>query len=71
MEASTYIDAERIPQERIEAIARPALQAIRKAFEDPRVVEEFNSWLAQRAKKTEPVRGQKKEAVTNDKKREV
>ena len=44
MSATDYIDASRIPQERIEAMARPAL-------EDPKVVKEFNQWLAQRAKK--------------------
>lgn len=51
IKTNNCIDVDRIPQERIEAMARPALEAVRKAFEDPKVVKEFNQWLAQRAKK--------------------
>ena len=40
----TYIDASRIPQERIEAMASPALEAVRKAFEDPALAAEFRAW---------------------------
>ena len=54
---NTYIDSKKIPQERIEAMARPALEAIRKAFEDPAVVNEFNQWLAQRVMLKKPKGG--------------
>lgn len=42
------IEATRIPQERIEAMARPALAAVRKAFEDPAIAAEYEAWLQAR-----------------------
>jgi hypothetical protein len=56
MQSSTkaYIDAGRIPQERIEAMARPALEAVRKAFEDPTLATEFRAWqLARQQQKND------------------
>jgi len=37
-----------IPQERIEAMARPVLAAVREAFKDPETAREFTQWLANR-----------------------
>lgn len=51
MKPVSYIDAKKIPQERIEAMARPALEAVRKAFEDPKIAKEFDQWLADRRTK--------------------
>lgn len=42
------VDAKRIPQERIEAMARPVLAAAREAFKDPEIAREFTQWLAKR-----------------------
>lgn len=38
------IEAERIPAERIQQLARAARDAVRKAFEDPAVVADFEKW---------------------------
>ncbi len=48
---SDNIDAERIPQERIDSMARPVLAAVRKAFEDPETMKDYKSWLEKRATK--------------------
>ena len=45
------MDAKRIPQERIDAMARPVLAAVRKAFEDPATAKDYERWLAERAAK--------------------
>ena len=45
-------DAEKIPQERIDSMARPVLAAVRKAFEDPATVKDYQTWLAERVKRT-------------------
>lgn len=45
------VDAKRIPQERIEAMARPVLAAAREAFKDPETAREFTRWLADRRTK--------------------
>ena len=37
-----------IPQERIELLARPLLAAVRRSFEDPAVVAEYEQWKAER-----------------------
>jgi len=37
-----------IPQERIEAMARPVLAAVRDAFEDPKIAAEYKEWLKAR-----------------------
>lgn len=37
-----------IPQERIELLARPLLAAVRRSFEDPAVVAEYERWKAER-----------------------
>lgn len=51
MKPTSYIDAERIPQERIDSMARPVLAAVRKAFEDPATAKDYEKWLAERAEK--------------------
>lgn len=51
MKPASYIDAERIPQERIDSMARPVLAAVRKAFEDPATAKDYEKWLAERAEK--------------------
>lgn len=51
MKTASYIDAKRIPQERVDAMARPVLAAVRRAFEDPETVKDYESWLAKRATK--------------------
>lgn len=51
MKPASYIDAERIPQERVEAMAKPVLAAVRKAFEDPETRKDYESWLKKRATK--------------------
>ena len=51
MKQSDNIDAERIPQERIDSMARPVLTAVRKAFEDPETLKDYESWLEKRAAK--------------------
>lgn len=48
---SDNIDAGRIPQGRIEAMAKPVLAAVRKAFEDPETRKDYESWLEKRATK--------------------
>lgn len=48
---SDNIDAGRIPQGRIEAMAKPVLAAVRKAFEDPATAKDYEKWLAERAEK--------------------
>lgn len=45
------IEAEKIPQERINAMAKPVLAAVRKAFEDPETRKDYESWLEKRATK--------------------
>lgn len=45
------IDTQRIPQERIDSMARPVLAAVRKAFEDPEIMKDYKSWLEKRATK--------------------
>lgn len=45
------IDAEKIPQERIDSMARPVLAAVRKAFEDPETKKDYKRWLEKRATK--------------------
>lgn len=52
MKTTSYMDAKRIPQERVEAMARPVLAAVRKAFEDPATAKDYEKWLAVRAAKT-------------------
>ncbi len=51
MKQSDNIDAGRIPQERIDSMARPVLAAVRKAFEDPATAKDYEKWLAERAEK--------------------
>lgn len=51
MKPASYIDAERIPQERIDSMARPVLAAVRKAFEDPATAKDYEKWLTERAEK--------------------
>ena len=51
MKPTSYIDAEKIPQERINAMARPVLAAVRKAFEDPETRKDYENWLEKRATK--------------------
>lgn len=48
---TSYIDAEKIPQERIDSMARPVLAAVRKAFEDPETKKDYKRWLEKRATK--------------------
>jgi hypothetical protein len=45
------IDTEKSPQERVEAMAKPVLAAVRKAFEDPETMKDYKSWLEKRATK--------------------
>lgn len=45
------IDAGAIPKARIEAMARPALAAVRAAFEDPAFAAEYEHWKAEREAK--------------------
>ena len=45
------IDTQRIPQERIDSMARPVLAAVRKAFEDPETMKDYKIWLEKRATK--------------------
>ena len=42
------IIAARIPQERVDIMARPVLAAVRKAFEDPAIAAEYELWKAKR-----------------------
>lgn len=51
MKQNDNIDTERIPQERIDSMARPVLAAVRKAFEDPETRKDYESWLEKRATK--------------------
>lgn len=51
MKPTSYIDTEKIPQERINAMAKPVLAAVRKAFEDPETMKDYKSWLEKRATK--------------------
>lgn len=51
MKPTSYIDTEKIPQERINAMAKPVLAAVRKAFEDPETRKDYESWLKKRATK--------------------
>lgn len=51
MKPTSYIDAEKIPQERINAMAKPVLAAVRKYFEDPETRKDYESWLKKRATK--------------------
>lgn len=51
MKPTSYIDTEKIPQERINAMAKPVLAAVRKAFEDPETRKDYESWLEKRATK--------------------
>jgi hypothetical protein len=51
MKSTSYMDAKLIPQERVEAMARPVLAAVRKAFEDPATAKDYEKWLAARAAK--------------------
>lgn len=51
MKPASYIDTEKIPQERINAMAKPVLAAVRKAFEDPETRKDYESWLEKRATK--------------------
>lgn len=51
MKQNDNIDTERIPQERIDSMARPVLAAVRKAFEDPETTKDYKSWLEKRATK--------------------
>ena len=43
------IDADKIPQVKLDQLARALLIAAKKAFEDPQIAEEFKRW--QEAKK--------------------
>lgn len=51
MKPAINIEANRIPQERVDAMARPVLAAVRKAFEDPATAKDYERWLAERAAK--------------------
>ena len=51
MKPAINIEAKRIPQERVDAMARPVLAAVRKAFEDPDTAKDYERWLAERAAK--------------------
>lgn len=44
-------DLEKIPQVRIDMMARPVLKAVKRYFEDPEVIREFEKWLAERAER--------------------
>nr|DAM37322.1 MAG TPA: hypothetical protein [Caudoviricetes sp.] len=46
------IQAQKIPKERIEIMARPVLAAVRAAFEDPAIQAEYIAWLAARKART-------------------
>lgn len=51
MKPAINIEVKRIPQERVDAMARPVLAAVRKAFEDPATAKDYERWLAERAAK--------------------
>lgn len=51
MKPAINIEAKQIPQERVDAMARPVLAAVRKAFEDPATAKDYERWLAERAAK--------------------
>lgn len=40
-----------IPQEHIDILARPLVEKVRKAFEDPAFAAEYELWLAERKRK--------------------
>ncbi len=42
---------ETIPQEHIDNLARPLIEIVTKAFEDPAFAAEFEIWLAEREKR--------------------
>lgn len=50
MNNEIIIDADLIPKERIESMARAVLKAVKKAFEDPEVMKDYERWLAERSK---------------------
>lgn len=52
------VKAEKIPKRQREQLARPLLQIVRAAFEDPAIQEEFKKWQAEqklRCRKEETV----------------
>lgn len=45
-----YIDAGKIPQERLDSMAGTLVEAVRRAFEDPAFAARFEAWKAAREK---------------------
>lgn len=44
------VKAQSIPKRQRECLAAPLLKIVRKAFEDPRIAEEFEAWREKRWK---------------------
>ena len=47
------VKAENVPKRQREQLAAPLLKIVRKAFEDPQIVEEFEAWREKRRKESE------------------
>lgn len=47
------VKAQKIPKRKREQLAAPLLEIVRKAFEDPQIIKEYEVWLENRRKKLE------------------
>ena len=57
------VEVDKIPKERIYALARPVLDAVKKAFEDPETVKDYEIWLVEYRKRQQKKLEQKEGAI--------